>query len=67
MSCVLLRAGTRSCSRNAGSSSLRMKLMQSTGQMSMQASHSMHSGAENTVWISQLRQRSASLNASWSS
>ena len=23
--------------------------MQSTGQMSMQASHSMHSGAENTV------------------
>ena len=41
--------------------------MQSTGQMSMQASHSMHSGAENTVWMSQLRQRSASLKASWSS
>ena len=33
---------------------------QSTGQMSMQASHSMHSGALNTVWMSQLRQRCTS-------
>jgi len=53
--------------RNAGSASLSVKLMQSTGQMSMQASHSMHSGTENTVSTSQLRQRSASLKASWSS
>ena len=31
--------------------------MQSIGQISTQASHSMQSGAVNTVWMSQFRQR----------
>jgi hypothetical protein len=37
--------------------------MQSIGQMSTQASHSMHSDPVKTVWTSQLRQRSASASA----
>ena len=36
--------------------------MQSIGQMSTQASHSMQSLPLKTVWMSQLRQRSASAN-----
>ena len=39
------------------------KEMQSIGQMSTQASHSMQAGAEKTVWTSQLRQRCASASA----
>ena len=42
------------------SSPLAVKLMQSIGQMSTQASHSMHSLSANTVCTSQLRQRCAS-------
>ena len=38
--------------------------MQSIGQMSTQASHSMQSLSVNTVCTSQLRQRCASANAS---
>ncbi len=37
--------------------------MQSIGQMSTQASHSMQAASVNTVCTSQLRQRSASLKA----
>ena len=37
--------------------------MQSIGQMSTQASHSMHSCVVNTVCTSQLRQRCASFHA----
>ena len=37
--------------------------MQSIGQMSTQASHSMHSLSVNTVCTSQLRQRCASFHA----
>ena len=48
----------------AGADRLRrrssVKVMQSIGQMSTQASHSMQSAGMNTVWTSQLRQRSAS-------
>jgi hypothetical protein len=43
---------------------LAVKLMLSIGQMSMQASHSMHSFDVNTVCTSQFRQRCASLKAS---
>ena len=39
---------------------VRVKVMQSIGQMSTQASHSMQSCAENTVCTSQFRQRCAS-------
>jgi hypothetical protein len=42
---------------------LAVKVMQSIGQMSTQASHSMHSFGVNTVCTSQFRQRCASLNA----
>ena len=41
--------------------------MQSIGQMSTQASHSMHSLGVNTVCTSQLRQRCASAKASFGS
>ena len=44
-----------------------VKVMQSTGQMSTQASHSMHRLSVNTVCTSQFRQRCASANASLSS
>ena len=43
-----------------------VKVMQSTGQMSTQASHSMQSLSVNTVCTSQFRQRWASLKASLS-
>jgi hypothetical protein len=62
-----LRAGARSRSRNSGSSALSVKVMQSIGQMSTQASHSMHSLSVNTVCTSQLRQRCASASASFGS
>ena len=44
-----------------------VNVMQSIGQMSTQASHSMHSLSVNTVCTSQLRQRCASANASFGS
>ena len=60
---VRFNAGAVRCVRNAASSSLSVKLMQSIGQMSTQASHSMQASLMNTVCTSQLRQRCASLNA----
>ncbi len=62
-SCVRLVAGALSRARSSGSSPFTVKVMQSIGQMSTQASHSMHLVLMNTVCTSQLRQRSASLNA----
>ena len=62
-SCVRFFAGALSRVRRFASSPLTVKVMQSIGQMSTQASHSMHSVLLNTVCTSQLRQRSASLNA----
>ena len=62
-----LCAGALSRSRSSASSPFSVKLMQSTGQMSTQASHSMHSLSVNTVCTSQFRQRCASANASLSS
>src|SRR6266446_1718444 len=53
-------AGAFNRPRNSCSSPLAAKVMQSIGQMSTQASHSMHCGAVNTVCTSQLRQRCAS-------
>jgi hypothetical protein len=44
---------------------LAVKVMQSIGQMSTQASHSMHSLAVNTVCTSQFRQRWASARRAW--
>src|SRR4051812_14462942 len=43
--------------RNSISSPFSVNVMQSIGQISTHASHSMQSGGENTVWTSQLRQR----------
>jgi len=62
-SCSVLVAGAFNRVRKSASSPLAVKLMQSIGHMSTQASHSMHAGAENTVCTSQFRQRSASLKA----
>ena len=50
--------------RRSASSPFSVNVMQSIGQMSTQASHSMQSWPVNTVCTSQLRQRSASLSAS---
>ena len=55
--------GALSRDRRSSSSPLMVKVMQSTGQMSTQASHSMHNLGSDTVWMSQLRQRCASLQA----
>jgi hypothetical protein len=55
--------GALSEARNTSSAAFGTKEMQSVGQMSTQASHSMHAGSENTVCTSQLRQRCASANA----
>jgi hypothetical protein len=49
--------------RSSASSPGAVKLMQSIGQMSTQASHSMQVSRLNTVCTSQFRQRCASLNA----
>ena len=62
-SCVRFFAGALSRSRRFASSPLTVKVMQSIGQMSTQASHSMHLVLMNTVCTSQLRQRSASFHA----
>src|SRR3989475_13141099 len=61
-SCVGFLAGALRRPRRSASSPFRVKLMQSIGQMSTQASHSMHSLSANTVCTSQFRQRCASLN-----
>src|SRR5688572_26849756 len=60
---VRLSAGALSLVLRSGSSALPVKVMQSIGQMSTQASHSMHSLSVNTVCTSQLRQRWASFHA----
>ena len=59
-----LTEGAFSRPRSSASGPFAVKVMQSTGQMSAQASHSMHSRSVKTVWTSQLRQRCASANAS---
>ena len=53
-------AGALSRERSCASGPFGVMVRQSTGQMSMQASHSMQSFAVNTVCISQLRQRCTS-------
>ena len=63
-SCVLSMAGALSRFRSSSSSPFRVKVMQSIGQISTQASHSMHLASTNTVCASQLRQRCASFHAS---
>ncbi len=59
---VLRRVGAGAVSRvrSSASSPFAVNVMQSIGQMSTQASHSMHSLSVNTVCTSQLRQRCAS-------
>src|SRR5205814_714915 len=61
------RAGARSRVRRSASVPFFVKVMQSTGQMSTQASHSMHCCVANTVCTSQLRQRCASFHAVFTS
>src|SRR5712671_3122822 len=56
-SCVTLVAGALSCLRSSASGASATIVKQSVGQMSMQASHSMHSFASNTVCTSQFKQR----------
>jgi hypothetical protein len=58
--CARLRAGALRRVRSCASTPLWVMVRQSTGQMSRQASHSMHSFALNTVCTSQLRQRCTS-------
>ena len=65
--CSRLCAGAVRRVRSSASSPSSVKVMQSTGQMSTQASHSMHSLSVNTVCTSQFRQRCASAKASLSS
>ena len=62
-SCVGLAAGAFRRLRRSASSPFSVKVMQSIGQMSTHASHSMQRLVVNTVCASQLRQRCASLNA----
>ena len=57
-------AGAVRCVRRSSSGSFGVKVMQSIGQMSTQASHSMQRFFSNTVSMSQLRQRCASLKPS---
>ena len=59
-----LLAGACSRVRRSASSPFGVKVMQSIGQMSTQASHSMQSCEANTVCTSQFRQRCASPSAS---
>src|SRR5688572_19133227 len=60
---VTFNAGALRLFLNSFSSALGVKVMQSIGQMSTQASHSMHRLPLNTVCTSQLRQRCASFQA----
>src|SRR5215510_3630024 len=59
-SCVALRAGALRRVLKSVSSPFDVKVMQSIGQISTQASHSMQSFEENTVCTSQFRHRCAS-------
>src|SRR5690606_278155 len=61
--CSGLSAGAVSRCLSSSSPPFAVKLMQSIGQMSTQASHSMHLSRRNTVCTSQLRQRWASFHA----
>ena len=58
-----LRAGAFRRVRRSASSPAAVNVMQSIGQMSVQASHSMQVSRLKMVCTSQLRQRLASLNA----
>ena len=60
---VSFKAGAVRCLRRSASSAFAVKVMQSVGQMSTQASHSMHLSRVNTVSTSQLRQRWVSFHA----
>src|ERR1700730_3102653 len=62
--CFGLVAGAVKRVRKSGSAPFWVMVRQSTGQMSIQASHSMHSFAVNTVCTSQFRQRCTSRPAS---
>ena len=55
--------GARNRCRKSGSSPLLVMVRQSIGQISIQASHSIHVSCVKTVWISQFKQRCASLKA----
>ena len=57
MSCVRFIAGAISRGRNSASSPFSVNVMQSIGQMSTHASHSMQSLSLKTVCTSQLRHR----------
>ena len=66
MSCSMLTAGTVRCWRSSDSVGCCLVIVRhAVGQTSMQASHSMHFGALNWVWISQLRQRETSVATSY--
>jgi GH15 family glucan-1,4-alpha-glucosidase len=56
-----LRAGTFVRCRRSSSSLFAVNVIQAVGQISTQASHSIHLGALKTVCTSQFRHRSASL------
>ena len=60
-SCSWFSAGADRRVRRSSSSPLFVIVRQLTGQTSIHASHSIQSFSANTVWISQLRQRSTSL------
>ena len=62
-SCVRLSAGAFNRVRRSSSSPRRVNVMQSIGQMSTQASHSMQVSRLNTVCTSQFKHRSASFQA----
>ena len=67
MSCTFFNAGVLRRDRSSTSGPFSVMVRQLTGQISMQASHSIQRFALNTVCISQFRQRSASLAACWAS
>src|SRR5574337_1661016 len=62
-SCSVFSAGAVRRVRNSLSSPFRVRVMQSVGQASTQASHSMQMSLVKTVCTSQLRQRCASFQA----
>ena len=62
-SCARLSAGAFRRVRRSSSVPFSVKLMQSIGQMSTQASHSMQAGSVKTVCTSQFRHRPASFTA----
>src|SRR5690348_9908800 len=66
-SCSAFSAGAVRRVRSSGSSPSAVKVMQSIGHTSTQASHSMHRSFENTVCTSQFKHRCASFHAVWTS